>query len=188
MQGIRENQANSGALPPKAPQNQASQQAGKGEANRTVSAFGYQLLSFEIVNLFDEQHDFVKLEGIGYQIGYRFVERYVRNSPKFTSTLEVIKFLCKDLWGAAFGKHVDKLQTNHKGVYVLHDNNFSWVSNLDVDYRNDESLDSAKRFFVVPCGLLRGMLSNLGVKCTVRAEFSTLPACFFNIHIQEELL
>lgn len=115
--------------------------------------------------------------------------RFAQSHSKFSSTLEVVKFLCKDLWGAMFGKQVDKLQTNHKGVYVLHDHSFSWVRSMDVDYRSDDSVEAAKKFLVAPCGLLRGALSNLGVKCTVRAEFSTLPACYFNISIaSEELL
>ena len=84
-------------------------------------------------------------------------------------------------------RNVDKLQTNHKGIFVLHDNAFSWVQQLEVDYRNEKSLDEAKKFLIVPCGLIRGSLSNLGVKSTVRAEFSTLPACFFNIQIHQEL-
>lgn len=39
--------------------------------------------------------------------------------PRLGDTLEVVKFLCKDLWQAVFRKQVDNLKTNHRGVYVL---------------------------------------------------------------------
>lgn len=31
-----------------------------------------------------------------------------------SDTLEVIKFVCKDLWMAVFRRQVDNLRTNHK--------------------------------------------------------------------------
>ena len=45
-----------------------------------------------------------------------------------TDPLEVMKFLCKELWFGMFGKQVDKLQTNHRGVFVLKDFQFRWLS------------------------------------------------------------
>lgn len=115
-------------------------------------------------------------------------KRFARNNSKYANALEVIKFMCKDLWAAMFGKFVDKLQTNHKGIYILHDNTFSWMASIDIDYEDAAAVDQAKKFLIVPCGLVRGALSNLGVKCVVRAEFSTLPACLFNVQIVQELL
>jgi len=81
----------------------------------------------------------------------RFPDRFSRDRPRFTDTLDVIKFLCKDLWTLVFRKQIDNLKTNHrvgtvppcslvslvdwwsrlayadrggKGVYVLTDNLF----------------------------------------------------------------
>lgn len=74
--------------------------------------------------------------------------RFSRDRPRFNDTLDVIKFLCKDLWQLVFRKQVDNLKTNHRvrfpiplprppipprpkltpryvqGVYVLTDNAF----------------------------------------------------------------
>ncbi len=147
-----------------------------------------QLLSGEIVQYFDKQGDFTKLENLGFQVGSRITERFTRNYPKFLTTLEVVKFLCKDFWNSIFGKQVDKLQTNHRGVYVLHDDSFCWVSKMSVDYNSEESLDQVKKYLIFPCGLIRGALCNLGLRCTVKAEFSTLPMCKFNVEMHEELL
>jgi len=42
------------------------------------------------------------------------VIRFSRDRPRFTDTLDVIKFLCKDLWTLVFRKQVDNLKTNHR--------------------------------------------------------------------------
>lgn len=39
---------------------------------------------------------------------------FSRDRPRFNDTLDVIKFLCKDLWSLVFGKNIDNLKTNHR--------------------------------------------------------------------------
>lgn len=40
--------------------------------------------------------------------------RLVRDRPRFTDTLESVKFVCKDVWIAVWEKQVDNLRTNHR--------------------------------------------------------------------------
>lgn len=40
--------------------------------------------------------------------------RFSKDRPRFNDTLDVIKFLCKDLWTLVFKKQVDNLKTNHR--------------------------------------------------------------------------
>lgn len=40
--------------------------------------------------------------------------RFSRDRPRFSDNLDVIKFLCKDLWTILFKKQVDNLKTNHR--------------------------------------------------------------------------
>ena len=41
--------------------------------------------------------------------------RQTRNSlSRFREHLELIKFICKELWISIFGKPIDNLRTNHK--------------------------------------------------------------------------
>lgn len=40
--------------------------------------------------------------------------RFSRDRPRFTDTLDVIKFLCKDMWTLVFRKQIDNLKTNHR--------------------------------------------------------------------------
>lgn len=45
--------------------------------------------------------------------------RFSRDRPRFTDTLDVIKFLCKDLWMLVFRKQIDNLKTNHRVRLLL---------------------------------------------------------------------
>ena len=40
--------------------------------------------------------------------------RFSRDRPRFTDTLDMIKFLCKDVWQLIFRKQIDNLKTNHR--------------------------------------------------------------------------
>lgn len=57
---------------------------------------------------------FSRLEMLGYRVGQGLVERFSRDRPRFTDNLDVIKFLCKDLWTIVFRKQIDNLKTNHR--------------------------------------------------------------------------
>ncbi len=50
--------------------------------------------------------------------------RFSRDRPRFTDNLDVIKFLCKDLWTILFKKQIDNLKTNHR-VCISPDGNSS---------------------------------------------------------------
>lgn len=58
---------------------------------------------------------------------------FSRDRPRFNDTLDVIKFLCKDLWTLVFKKQIDNLKTNHRGVYVLTDNMFRPLGRMSTD-------------------------------------------------------
>uniref|UniRef100_A0A667HRG7 Trafficking protein particle complex 6A n=1 Tax=Lynx canadensis TaxID=61383 RepID=A0A667HRG7_LYNCA len=64
------------------------------------------------------------LEGMGFRVGQALGERLPQETLAFREELDVLKFLCKDLWVAVFQKQMDSLRTNHQGTYVLQDNSF----------------------------------------------------------------
>ncbi|KAJ7551105.1 hypothetical protein O6H91_07G134100 [Diphasiastrum complanatum] len=135
-----------------------------------------------------------RVEAIGYQVGMQLAERYTKDRPRFADHLEVIKFICKDFWAEVFKKQIDNLKTNHRGVFVLQDNRFRWLTRLSIDSPanpSDSSPTSSAKvaqaagpYLYYPCGLIRGALTNLGVPCAVSAEVSTLPACSFIVRIK----
>ncbi|KAK1236969.1 hypothetical protein MKX08_007917 [Trichoderma sp. CBMAI-0020] len=131
----------------------------------------------------DEEHlDAVhyRLEAQGYRVGQGLVERFSRDRPRFNDTLDVIKFLCKDLWSLVFGKNIDNLKTNHRGVYVLTDNAFRPFSRMSTE-TGSQAVVRAQPFLWFPCGIIRGALAALGINATVQAEVNELPGAVFQI-------
>ncbi|TVY81765.1 Trafficking protein particle complex subunit 6B [Lachnellula suecica] len=152
---------------------------------------------------------FFRLEGLGYRVGQGLVERFSRDRPRFTDTLDVIKFLCKDLWMLVFRKQIDNLKTNHRdtkrgygdgrmgggegkgkgmgiwaderqGVYVLTDNNFRPFARMSTE-AGGMAVVRAQPFLWFPCGIIRGALASMGINATVQAETSELPGATFQI-------
>lgn len=72
---------------------------------------------------------YVRLERLGFRVGEGLSERFSRDRPRFTDQLDVIKFLCKDLWTVVFKKQIDNLKTNHR-VSSLGTSDFSSPSSF----------------------------------------------------------
>lgn len=142
-----------------------------------------------------------RIEAIGFQVGLQLAERYTKERPRFGDHLEAIKFICKDFWAEIFKKQVDNLKTNHRGVFVLQDNRFRWLTHISLDsptYTGGDGISvensmtnnavmaarAAGQYLYFPCGLIRGALTNLGVPCDVSAEVASLPACSFVVRIK----
>ncbi|BBN00259.1 trafficking protein particle complex subunit 6 [Marchantia polymorpha subsp. ruderalis] len=140
-----------------------------------------------------------RIEAIGFQVGLQLAERYTKERPRFADHLEAIKFICKDFWAEVFKKQIDNLKTNHRGVFVLQDNRFRWLTRVSLDApttsngsasgestqaTSARASQAAGQYLYFPCGLIRGALTNFGVACAVSAEVSTLPACSFIVRIK----
>ena len=157
-----------------------------------------------------------KIERLGYGVGYRLCERLAQFKPlstthtqpssylttnsldKSNSTsspinaasqshhLEAVKFLCKEFWTEVFQKQIDKLQTNHRGIFVLKDHELQWLKRFPSE--DDRARFAAIKMLAFPCGLIRGALSNLGIASVVSCDFladgKTMSACSFNIKIK----
>ncbi|KAI9826802.1 MAG: Trafficking protein particle complex subunit 33 [Thelocarpon impressellum] len=130
----------------------------------------------------EEERDavFYRLDGLGYRVGQGLVERFTRERPRFTDTLDVIKFLCKDLWTLVFRKQIDNLKTNHRGIYVLTDNTFRPFSRMSTE-AGGGAVGRAQPFLFFPCGVIRGALAALGIAASVHAETAELPGATFQI-------
>uniref|UniRef100_A0A0K0D098 Transport protein particle component, Bet3 n=1 Tax=Angiostrongylus cantonensis TaxID=6313 RepID=A0A0K0D098_ANGCA len=124
-----------------------------------------------------------QLESMGYRVGYVMVEYVSKEVPKFLTELEVVRFICKEFWSAMFGKQVDNLRTNHRGVYVVQDNKFCTLRSLA---EGQQFVRESGALVAFPCGALRGALANLNVQAEVTAAIENLPAVKFNIHIAQK--
>ncbi|CAK6437188.1 unnamed protein product [Pipistrellus nathusii] len=120
------------------------------------------------------------LEGMGFRVGQALGERLPREMLAFREELDVLKFLCRDLWGAVFQKQMDGLRTNHQGTYVLQDSSFPLLVRMGSGL---QYLEEVPKFLAFTCGLLRGTLSTLGIRSLVTASVAALPACKFQVVI-----
>lgn len=86
----------------------------------------------------DNESAFYRIERVGFDVGQRYIQRLIfdigqENNTKskhciFPEAMDIVKFLCKEFWISLFGKSIDNLKTNHRGVFVLQDSVFSWIS------------------------------------------------------------
>lgn len=67
-----------------------------------------------------------------------------------------------------------------QGVFVLTDNKFRPFSRMSMA-TSAEAIARAQPHLYFPCGIIRGVLSSLGIKATVQAETNELPTATFQI-------
>ena len=90
----------------------------------------------------------------------------------------MVLWTCKEFWQEVFGKRVDNLKTNNRGVYVLTDTAFVWMAGLRPIGATEEEGMSTMRSYAESYGrfaggVVRGALESLGLRCAVSAE----PTC-----------
>ncbi|VDO05975.1 unnamed protein product [Rodentolepis nana] len=154
-----------------------------GETDGPKQAF--EFLFYEVIKYFTNQTKTLSdghatamnlIENMGYRIGQRYIEKLTRNSPRFTSEIDIVKYICRTYWLHLFYKPVDSLKTNNADVYVLLDSAFSSLTRIDPSQQYNSNVEMILAF---ACGLLRGALTSLGVNCIVNAEILQIPACKF---------
>ncbi|KAI3659687.1 hypothetical protein MP638_006470 [Amoeboaphelidium occidentale] len=125
-----------------------------------------------------DSSSFDRLEAIGYRVGTKLIQKLTKDkSLLFVDNLDRMKFLCKDVYSFLYDKQVDNLRTNHKGMYVVQDNQFKHST---TNNNNGSSLKS----MALHCGVLRGCLDVLmGCPVTVLAETGSMPQVTFKFEL-----
>ncbi|KAJ1733070.1 Peptidyl-prolyl isomerase cwc27 [Coemansia biformis] len=126
---------------------------------------------------------YVKLESVGFRVGQRLAERFAPLNRRLPDTLDVVKFVCKDVWMLLFNRQIDNLKTNHRGIYVLQDNKFKWFLRMSGNGGGAAAARRAQPYIWLPCGVIRGILDSFGVSTVVVAETLGLPQCTFQIKV-----
>ena len=129
------------------------------------------------------------LDSIGYHLGQNLAERLTAgNKTPIIESLDVMKWVCKDLWSELFGKTVDNLRTNHKGTFVLRDTQFRWTMRISQNLiEGGEKLSGnalASDFLLIPAAIIRGAVQSFGYEATVTADATALPQCDFTVLIE----
>jgi len=124
------------------------------------------------------------LELIGARIGERLAELATTTTKiamdPFGDQQEAIMCACKEFWSLAHGRRVDKLKTNNRGTFVLHDDAFTAMRSVTqvargagaggvdaIDANEDPHVRCALAFH---SGATRGGLRALGVRASVAGE------------------
>ncbi|KAG7902562.1 hypothetical protein KL935_001470 [Ogataea polymorpha] len=131
-----------------------------------------------------------RLEQYGYEIGYKITDCIIYKKTvqegvniQLLEVLEVMKFICRDVWRMFYLKQMDNLRTNHIGTFVLVDNNFRPLINVSSAHGDADTISKIQPYLQLPCGLIRGILASLGISAVVKAEVieNRLPAVSFNV-------
>ena len=51
-----------------------------------------------------------------FLVGQRLIERFTKDTARFTDAVEILKTICKDFWTIVFKKQIGNLKTNHQGT------------------------------------------------------------------------
>ncbi|KAG7660618.1 TRS33 [[Candida] subhashii] len=127
----------------------------------------------------------IRIENYGYQIGLKIANVLLykmTNSKLIVDVLDVMKFVCRDVWVCMYNKQMDNLRTNHRGTFVLVDNNYRLINQLNSPKGMQDTLNKSKVYLWFPCGVIRGILASFGVDANVSAEITQFPSVTFNIH------
>ena len=69
-----------------------------------------------------------------------------QSAPSESHILDLVKFVCKDVWISLYDKQVDNLRTNHRGVYVLVDNAFKPLAKVSAVKGDKDAEEEVQRY------------------------------------------
>ncbi|KAF6008321.1 hypothetical protein HII13_004106 [Brettanomyces bruxellensis] len=136
-----------------------------------------------------------RIEQIGFEVGYKISDCIVywkqmseKMEIKLTDTLEIMKFICRDVWKVIYRKQMDNLRTNHIGTFILIDNGFRPLLHFQTSGGDKDTAKKAEPFLRFPCGLIRGILKSLGIDSVVKATVNEdkVPSISFSVQTNLE--
>ncbi|EPX72725.1 TRAPP complex subunit Trs33 [Schizosaccharomyces octosporus yFS286] len=130
----------------------------------------------------EKGHNF--LENIGFQVGRKLSERLLLTRNRITESIDVMRFLCRELWPIVFRKQLDNLKTNRKGTFVVTDNYFFWFSKMTAA-TGTEMKEYTTPYLYFPSGFIRGVMHAFGYPVQVIAQCPNLPMCIFQVRFPQ---
>ena len=124
----------------------------------------------------------VRIELLGVDVGLRLTEiLMLKTNSKIVDILDIMKFVCRDVWKVLYGKQMDNLRTNHRGTFVLIDNKHRLIDNMMSDGGITDTVSKGKHYVWFSCGIIRGILMSFAVFAQVTSEISHFPSVSFNV-------
>ncbi|WBW74057.1 TRAPPI,II,III complex subunit Trs33 [Schizosaccharomyces osmophilus] len=124
------------------------------------------------------------LENIGFQVGRKLAERLLLTRNRIVESIDVMRFLCRELWPIVFRKQLDNLKTNRKGTFVITDNYFFWFSKMTAA-TGTEMKEYTTPYLYFPSGFIRGVMHTFGYPVQVIAQCPNLPTCIFQVRFPQ---
>ncbi|CAI5760159.1 unnamed protein product [Candida verbasci] len=111
-------------------------------------------------NLINSDDVSIRIESFGYQLGIKLSEilLFKNNQSKIIDILDIMKFVCRDVWKSLYNKQMDNLRTNHRGTFVLVDSNYRVISHLNSSKGMKDTLMKSRIYLWFPCGIIKGIL------------------------------
>lgn len=131
------------------------------------------------------------LEAIKFICKDFWSEVFKKQIDNLKTNHRVMISLCKTKEGEALLVFVFFDKCFLQGTFVLQDNKFRWLSRVSIDPSSEKETEdpstpgeskaaqAVSMYLYFPCGIIRGVLSNLGIPCAVSADISSLPTCEF---------
>lgn len=110
------------------------------------------------------------IKRMGVEVGRRVVQSHSHEHVWLRDQKEQLRYICKDFWTYVFGKPIDRLQTNNKGIYLLHDNSIKWLRCTSF-----EASELQVVYATLVMGFIRGMLKGALVALGVQGKVSVSP-------------
>ncbi|RCK65496.1 Trafficking protein particle complex subunit 33 [Candida viswanathii] len=140
-------------------------------------------------DLVDSDEVSIRVETYGYNLGLKIAEvlLYKSSGSKVVDILDIMKFVCRDVWRCLYNKQMDNLRTNHRGTFVLVDNSYKLIAQLNSSKGMQDTLAKAKVYLWFPCGVIRGILMSFGIEPTSPQRLpSSLPRNPKASHLRRE--
>mmetsp|Transcript_34414 Transcript_34414/g.60328 ORF Transcript_34414/g.60328 Transcript_34414/m.60328 type:complete len:178 (-) Transcript_34414:341-874(-) len=103
-----------------------------------------------------------ELKEVGISVGARVAETVARDHIWHKEVNSKLRFVCKEFWTFMFGKTMDRLQTNNKGIYVLFDSTIKWARHATSSDLEVMGKTSSMTLGIVS-GAIKGCLQALGL-------------------------
>ena len=139
-----------------------------------------EIYGFIMRTVSDSEQQSSKLRAMGIRVGQVLQERLNVDAPRTQDEVDIVRFVCRDVWTNLFLKQIDKLKTDNKGAYYLIDNEFCLIKQVtdSMQYVRDIPL-----FLEFTCGLVQGIFVQFGLSAIVTPEVTHPPTCMFKVQM-----
>lgn len=125
------------------------------------------------------------LKEMGMGVGERIISFIVKEHVWTKENNSLMRFICKELWMYLFGRYIDRLQSNNKGVYIMYDYKFHWFQGLDMSDAIDR--DCIEKYCNIAlswvCGVLKGAFKGMGKESSIEAAVEENNTCKITINL-----